>query len=144
MNQLKPDNFVSALLAGDFQEGRLLIHDAFRAMGWRLYEAEDRKQSMQCLKRRPVQVVVAKSDMKDWSWKRVLRDVRQLPQPPQLVVVSRLADDSLWSEALHWGAYDVLAEPFQRDEVIRVVASSRRHFEPVQRAAGAVRVAAAS
>jgi CheY-like chemotaxis protein len=144
VNQPKPDNFVSALLAGDFQEGRLLIHEAFHSMGWRLYEAGDRKQAMQCLKRRSVQVVVAKADMPDWSWKRVLRDVRQLPQPPQLVVVSRLADDSLWSEALHWGAYDVLAEPFQRDEVIRVVASARRHFEPMRQAVGAASIAAAS
>jgi len=144
VNQPQSDTFVSALLAGDFQSGRLLIHDAFRTMGWRLYEAGGRKQALQCLKRRPVQVVVAKADIPDWTWKRVLHDLRQKPQPPQLIVVSRLADDSLWSEALHWGAYDVLAEPFQRDEVIRVVASARRHFEPMRSAVGAVRVAAAS
>ena len=144
MNQLKPEFFVSALLAGDFEDDRLLIHEAFRTMGWRLYEAGGRKQAIQCLRRRPVQVVVAKTDIPDWSWKRVLHDLRELPEPPQLVVVSRLADDSLWSEALNWGAFDVLAEPFQRDEIIRVVASARRHFEPMRRVAGAVRVAAAS
>ncbi|HLK47457.1 MAG TPA: hypothetical protein VKT49_04945, partial [Bryobacteraceae bacterium] len=64
-----------------------------------------------------------------WPWKRALQDLRRLSRPPQLVVTSRLADELLWAEALNWGAYDVLAEPFDRDEVMRVVASARRHFE---------------
>ena len=36
-------------------------------------------------------------------------------------MTSRLADDRLWSEALNLGAYDVLAKPYDPDEVLRVL-----------------------
>jgi hypothetical protein len=45
------------------------------------------------------------------------------------VVTSRTADDYLWAEVLNVGGYDVLAQPLERDEVERVVASARRHFD---------------
>jgi len=47
-----------------------------------------------------------------------------LPDPPFLVVTSRLADDRLWAEALNLGAYDVLAKPFDKTEVNRIVRSA--------------------
>jgi DNA-binding response OmpR family regulator len=37
-----------------------------------------------------------------------------------------LADDYLWSEALNLGAYDVLAKPFDVEEVVRTVDAARR------------------
>ena len=44
--------------------------------------------------------------------------------PPLLIVTSRFADERLWAEALNVGAYDVLAKPFERDEVNRVLTSA--------------------
>jgi FixJ family two-component response regulator len=41
-----------------------------------------------------------------------------------LIVTSRLADEHLWAEALNLGAYDVLAKPFDQEEVIRVLSSA--------------------
>jgi CheY-like chemotaxis protein len=54
--------------------------------------------------------------------------IRELPGPPLLVVSSRLADDRLWAEALNLGAYDVLAKPFDKTEVIRVIESAWLHW----------------
>ncbi len=55
------------------------------------------------------------------NWRDLLERLDGLAEPPALVVTSRLADDSLWAEALNLGAYDVLAEPFDRTEVVRVL-----------------------
>jgi FixJ family two-component response regulator len=74
-------------------------------------------------------VVIAETDVPDWHWKKVLHDLRGLEQPPQLIIASRNADDRLWAEALNVGAYDVLAQPFERAEVERAIESARRHFE---------------
>jgi DNA-binding NtrC family response regulator len=41
--------------------------------------------------------------------------------PPNLIVTSRLADDELWAEVLNLGGYDVLAQPFDPQEVYRIV-----------------------
>ena len=125
------DEFICALLVGAGAESRLVMFDVFRSAGWRLFQARDRKQALGCLDRQPVQVVVTNADVLAWPWKEALEDLGRMSRPPQLVVTSRTADESLWAEVLNWGAYDVLAEPFQRDEVERVIASAGRHFDPL-------------
>jgi CheY-like chemotaxis protein len=57
----------------------------------------------------------------EFGWREILDEFRALPDPPFLIVTSRLADDRLWSEALNLGAYDVLAKPYDPDEVLRVL-----------------------
>ena len=58
----------------------------------------------------------------------MLEHIRVLPQAPSLVAASRLADDHLWAEALNLGAWDVLAKPFDRSEVLRSVAQAGVHW----------------
>ena len=129
MNATTREPSVSALMVGEFENDRLLVHGIFSKLGWRLFEAQTRRQAMHCLEQNPVQVVMAESHVPHWNWKMVLRDLRRLLHPPQLIVTSKLADDTLWAEVLNVGGYDVLARPFQSDEVERVVASARRHFD---------------
>jgi DNA-binding response OmpR family regulator len=129
MNVTDSETVVSALLVGDYATEWPLLREVFQRAGWRLFEVRDRRQALHCLERNPVQVVIAESDLPKWDWKHVLRDLRHLIHPPQLVVTSRTADDSLWAEVLNFGAYDVLARPFAVDEVERVVAAARRQFD---------------
>ena len=124
---------VSALLVGEFETDRLLVHDIFRLHHWRLFEARDRRHALECLGKNPVQVVIAESDLPAWNWKRILSDLRRLAHAPQLVVTSRTADDYLWAEVLNVGGYDVLPQPLERDEVERVVASAHRHYDTQRR-----------
>lgn len=124
------EGLVSALMVGEYDNDRMLLHDVFRKFGWRLFEACNRRRAMECLDRHPVQVVLAETSTPRWNWRRVLRDLRRLAHPPQLIVTSRTVDDSLWAEVLNMGGYDVLARPLEPEEVERVVASARRHFDP--------------
>lgn len=135
------DHQVSALLLGEFEIDRLLVHDVFRLHGWRLFEARDRRRALDCLGKNPVQVVIAESGLPSWNWKRILSDLRRLAPAPQLVVTSRTADDYLWAEVLNVGGYDVLPQPLQRDEVERVVAAARRHYDAPSRKAPAAGLA---
>jgi DNA-binding response OmpR family regulator len=128
------ENDVCALLVGEYETDRFLVHEVFKSLGWRLFEARDRKRAMHFLERNPVKVVIAKTDVPNWSWRRVLNDLRSLTNPPQLIVTSRTADESLWAEVLNIGGYDVMAQPFERYEVERVVASAHRHFDQPLRA----------
>ncbi len=124
-----PDHPVSALLVGAYETDRWLVNDIFHKCGWRLFEAPSRRKAMQCLERNPVHVVIAETDIPKWNWKKMLQYLRKLVPSPLLIVTSRHADDYLWAEALNFGAYDVLPQPFERDEVERVIASARRHFD---------------
>jgi DNA-binding response OmpR family regulator len=124
------DYSVCAMLVGEYDESRLLIHEIFRDSGWKLIEARDRKAALEHLDRERIHVVIANTETPGWTWRQLLRILSQRVHPPQLIVTSRTADDHLWSEVLNCGGYDVLPEPFRRDEIERVVASARRHYDP--------------
>jgi DNA-binding response OmpR family regulator len=76
---------------------------------------------LKTLRKAKVPVVVCESDLQPGTWKEVLEELRTLPDPPYLIVTSRVADERLWAEALNLGAYDVLAKPFDGMEVTRIV-----------------------
>jgi len=140
MTQFMYESSVSALLIGKYQEDRSLVHEVFRNHGWQLFEAVDRRRALRCLDLNPVHVVIVESDLPHWNWKRVLRDLRNLAHPPQLIVTSRMADDYLWSEVLNIGGFDVLAQPLAQEELERVISSARRHFGIPPRRAGQPKV----
>ncbi len=56
-------------------------------------------------------------------WKTILSDIC-IPAGVPMIVTSWTADDRLWSEVLHHGGYDVLAQPFDANEVTRAVNSA--------------------
>jgi DNA-binding NtrC family response regulator len=121
---------VCALLVGDeHDDARLLLHEVFRDAGWLLFEARDRRKALECIDRHSVQVVIASREVGEWNWKNVLESLRHREPQPQLIVTCRTADEQLWSEVLNCGGYDVLPQPFQRDEIERVVASARRQYD---------------
>lgn len=120
---------VTALLLGSFETDRSLLQDIFRCYGWELIEARGLREGLTSLRRRPVQVVIASAAPARWTWKDLLARLHEMSRPPQLIVTSRTADDSLWAEVLNFGGYDLLAEPLQRDEVERVVAGACRSAE---------------
>jgi DNA-binding response OmpR family regulator len=80
--------------------------------------------SFLCLDRVPV--IICERDLPDGNWKDILGDTAAFPNPPVLVVTSRLADEYLWAEVLNLGGYDLLAKPFREPEVKRVLAAALR------------------
>lgn len=71
-----------------------------------------------------VPLILCERDLSPNSWRELLDHIVQMVDPPLLIVASRFADERLWAEALNVGAYDVLAKPFERDEVRRVLTSA--------------------
>ena len=80
-------------------------------------------------------VVACEHDLGDGSWKDLLNLSAQLEDPPPMVVFSQHADERLWAEVLHLGGYDVLAKPFEPNEVARVLAMASRHGRAAMSAA---------
>ena len=79
------------------------------------------------LQKRRIPIVLVQRDSSD-SWRDLLEHAVRLPAPPLVIVTSWLADDLLWAEALNLGAWDVLAKPFDVQEVCRVVESASSHW----------------
>lgn len=80
-------------------------HQVLRCMlnNFKIATAGTRQEAMSflCLDRVPV--IVCDRDLPDGTWKDILGDTAELPDPPALVVTSRLADEYLWAEVLNLG-----------------------------------------
>jgi DNA-binding response OmpR family regulator len=61
-------------------------------------------------------------------WQELLEQAESPPDPPCLILTFRLGDDRLWAEALNLGAYDVLAQPFDGEEVVRILSMAWLHW----------------
>ena len=71
-----------------------------------------------------IPIVLCEHTAGDTAWRDLLERTAGLPDSPYLIVTSRTADEQLWSEALNLGAYDVLATPFNPEELGRVLSSA--------------------
>lgn len=80
----------------------------------------------------PVQVVVTDAVLDDGDWRQVLEIVAHGRRKIEVVVCSRLGDPKLWLDVLEEGGYDVLVEPFEHEEVRRIVeaAATRNYMRP--------------
>lgn len=94
---------------------------------WKLQTTTSIRSAVSALAKEGPHIVLCEKDLGNESWRDLLNQMTHLPDPPSLIVASRLADEYLWAEALNLGAYDVLAAPFDPAEVVRVLSSAWLH-----------------
>jgi hypothetical protein len=116
-----PAEVVKVLLISSQSEDKISLQHIFNHSNWFLYTASTCREALAYLSHNDTAVVICEQDLPDGDWKLVLNRLDSLPMPPNLIVTSRLADNELWAEVLNLGGYDVLAQPFDAQEVYRVV-----------------------
>jgi DNA-binding NtrC family response regulator len=104
---------------------------------WMLQRAATLGAAMTALHESRIPILICERDLPGGTWIDLLERSSTLPAAPHLIVSSRLADERLWGEALNLGAYDVLAKPFEADEVIRIVSLAWLHWRELNVAAPA-------
>ena len=133
---------VTVLSISPFEEDHLSLQDILGHFGWVSFKADGHSAALAVLRQHDISVILCECDLKPGTWIDVLDHIKDLPHPPSLVVTSRLADDRLWAEALNMGAWDVLAKPFDRTDVLRVVKGAWQHWhDKIQLPVGMARAA---
>ncbi len=69
-------------------------------------------------------LVLTDAELPDGSWQDLLQFVLDSRKACEIVVSSRCADEDLWAEVLQRGAYDLLVEPYDQQEVCRIIESA--------------------
>ena len=69
-------------------------------------------------------LLIADAELPDGSWRDILQSLLESPEPCDMLVCSRCGDDELWAEVLQCGAYDLLVEPYTKQEVHRIIESA--------------------
>lgn len=81
-------------------------------------------------------VIVCDLSLPDGNWSDVIRDVIEARSNACVVIRAPQADQRLWSEALWRGAYDILVEPYSREEVRRTLDGAARATEMLAKVRG--------
>jgi DNA-binding response OmpR family regulator len=119
----------TALLVSPDEHDHETLARLFREQRWGLRCATSLSTAFAALREQPVGLVITERDLPLGDWKSVLEGIRGLQDTPLLIIISRLADEYLWSEALNLGAYDVLVKPLDRSEAVRVLSSAWHHCQ---------------
>jgi DNA-binding NtrC family response regulator len=115
-----PHNIKAMLVMA--QERRSSLVEALESCGFDVLPVCDCNEARRMLEAQPaVQVVVTDARFHDGDWRRVIEIVERGRRKIEVVVCSRLGDPKLWLDVLEQGGYDVLVEPFQHEEVRRIV-----------------------
>jgi DNA-binding response OmpR family regulator len=97
--------------------------------GWTVIATATVAFALSVLREIQVPVIICDCEISSGTWAEMLVQLSLLPDPPLLIVTSRLADERLWVEALNLGAWDVLAKPFDAAEVIRIIGVAWQHWQ---------------
>ena len=141
----QPETIVPILSVGGPAEDQVALAEILSRSGgllspgakWSLQTSPSVASALATLRQQTVPVVICETDLGGASWREFWAQAIQLPDPPFVIVTSRLADEYLWAEALNLGVYDVLAKPFQPAEVLRSISqawlqrSNRRTNRPL-------------
>ena len=96
------------------------LRDVLTPPQWEIREAATFREAVGILDSQGIAVAICDTEIGDGEWQVLLADLQDRANPPSLIVSSRLADERLWAEVLNLGAYDVLVQPFDHVEVLRV------------------------
>jgi CheY-like chemotaxis protein len=110
-------NSVISLAISPSKEDLSFLQRMFDDAGWKLLTAHTYQDGIVQLSRELIPVVLCECQVPGGDWKDVLSQLAPLLDPPRLIVVSRHANERLWSEVLDLGGFDLLATPFREVEV---------------------------
>jgi len=120
---------MTVLSVSPAQDDHLLLSDLLThakqtrqsRFNWLVSAALTFEAALSALQEQSISIVLCESELLPGTWKDLMEQISAHPDPPLMIVTSRLADEYLWVEALNHGVYDVLKKPFDTEELSRVL-----------------------
>ncbi|MBP7126467.1 sigma-54-dependent Fis family transcriptional regulator [Myxococcota bacterium] len=109
------------LVVEDDDPVRSFVADALRGAGHRVDEAGEAEAALDQVRSRDFDVVVTDLRMPGRSGVDLLREVRAMPDPPEVVVLTAHGTVAAAVEAMKAGAFDFLEKPVPSPDALRIV-----------------------
>ena len=119
------DKPTAILVVSSESKNRHALADILNRVGWGTVCASTVGECQQILSSGNIGLVLCDRRLTDGTYRDALFIARLLGRNVRLVVTSRLADWSEYLEALHDGAFDLIAFPGQTAEIVRVISQAR-------------------
>jgi len=89
--------------------------------GWTISIVESSDAAVAVLNEQPTPLVICDRDLPGEAWRDVLAKIAAQPQAVCVLLASSVVDDYLWRQVIRHHGYDVVAKPFQPEELRRAV-----------------------
>lgn len=119
----------SVLLVSPRLHHRSALHGIFGDAGWRVTESQSIAEACTSLASAWDSLVICDYVQPDGTWRDLMQSVRVFSPFSELIVTSHIADERMWAEIQNLGAFDLLAEPFDAIEALRVARSAMREAD---------------
>lgn len=98
------------------------VEHALGDSGCNVCYADTVRDALRLIRKSRVSAVVCQHELPGGAtWRDLMSQLRNVPDPPAAIVLSRLADWDLWRQVVSAGAYDLLPSPPDPEEMRRVV-----------------------
>ena len=124
-----PEETAVGLAVSPLPADRARLREILSQGNWKLYEASDCCEALAMLRDRSVAVLPCERDHADGNWEDLLKAAVRVRAPPNFIVFSRLADESLWAKVLNLGGFDLLMTPLEPEEVWRITLAAWNRWE---------------
>ena len=114
----------SIVLVSDAPDILTALREIFRESGWYMREARAISELPQLFNERSPSVILTDDFLPDGGWLDVLAMAGAICPEARILVTGKLSDYALWAEVLNRGGFDVLAQPLDSVEVLRVASSA--------------------
>jgi DNA-binding NtrC family response regulator len=129
----EPAYSVSVLTVSPFESDLVILSNVISHSAWTYRSARSLKEAREALAHEDTHVVLCEASLPDGDWKALLDFTTQLETAPEMIVLSRRADERLWATVLNLGGWDLLTPPFQSKEVFRSIHHAYRHWHDKMR-----------
>ena len=132
-----PPGTITVLSFSPAENDHAVLEQAFRESSLTLYPncrlalqpSPTIAAAVAALREHRIPIVLCDRDGQPDAWREIHQASRDLAAPPCVIVTSQLADDREWTELLNAGAFDLLAKPFDKSNVIRIIHSAWVHWQ---------------
>jgi DNA-binding NtrC family response regulator len=111
---------VHLLLISPSEDDHTTLREILSHSKWSLREASNSAEAIAMIRKENTPVIICERSLPDGDWIALLQETKTLPDPPKVIVSSRVAGERLWADVLSLGAYDLVATPFDGREVLRI------------------------
>lgn len=108
-----------ALLAS--VEDRAVLDRLAAHHNWTVLSAASCGEAWDLLNRYKVPIVICDREFPGTEWRDVIQMMSSAQHLVYAILVSKVADDYLWSEVIRHGGYDLLAAPLRDENLLRAV-----------------------
>ena len=111
-----------------------VLKDIINREGWKMVCAATVRESSEVLANENIDLVFSDRCLADGTYRDVLVIMRLLRRYIRMIVTSRLADWDEYLEAVHDGAFDLIASPSRAADLVRVVSQAQSENQKIRRA----------